>query len=120
MTALRTKPFAQQSITSEVLSTQLYIFTATLTMLSIGAAVSARRRAAEELAQTQQRAAERAEQERQRIARDLHDSVSQTLFSLGLHAGHRQARGEQGGTVRGQRAARGDRRDVRARPGRAA
>jgi signal transduction histidine kinase len=87
MTALRTVPFAQQSITSEVLSTQLYIFTATLTMLSIGAAVSARKRAAVELAQTQQRAAERAEQERQRIARDLHDSVSQTLFSLGLHAG---------------------------------
>jgi signal transduction histidine kinase len=87
MTAIRTVPFAQQSITSEVLSTQLYIFTATLTMLSIGAAVSARRRAAVELAQTQQRAADRAEQERQRIARDLHDSVSQTLFSLGLHAG---------------------------------
>lgn len=87
MTALRTVPFAQQSITSEVLSTQLYIFTATLTMLSIGAAVSARKRAAVELAQTQQRAAERAEQERHRIARDLHDSVSQTLFSLGLHAG---------------------------------
>jgi len=87
MTALRAVPFAQQSITSEVLSTQLYIFTATLTMLSIGAAVSARRRGAVELAQTQQRAAERAEQERQRIARDLHDSVSQTLFSLGLHAG---------------------------------
>ena len=87
MTALRTVPFAQQSITSEVLSTQLFIFTATLTMLSIGAAVSARKRSAAELAQTQQRAAERAAQERQRIARDLHDSVSQTLFSLGLHAG---------------------------------
>ena len=97
MTAVRTKPFAQQSITSEVLSTQLYIFTATLTMLSIGAAVSARRRAAEELAQTQRRSAERAEQERQRIARDLHDSVSQTLFSLGLHAGiakHEASRAE--------------------------
>jgi signal transduction histidine kinase len=87
MTAARTVPFAQQSITTEMLSTQLYIFTATLTTLSIGAAVSARRRAAEELAKTQGRAAERAEQERQRIARDLHDSVSQTLFSLGLHAG---------------------------------
>jgi signal transduction histidine kinase len=87
MTALRTVPFAQQSITSEVLSTQLYIFTATLTTLSIGAAVSARKRSAVELAQAQQRAAQRAEQERQRIARDLHDSVSQTLFSLGLHAG---------------------------------
>jgi signal transduction histidine kinase len=87
MTAARTVPFAEQSITTEVLSTQLYILVATLTTLSIGAAVSARRRAGVELVQTQQRAAERAEQERQRIARDLHDSVSQTLFSLGLHAG---------------------------------
>lgn len=97
ITALRTVPFALQSITSEVLSTQLYIFTATLTTLSIGAAVSARRRSAVELAQTQRRAAERAEQERQRIARDLHDSVSQTLFSLGLHAGiakHEASRAE--------------------------
>jgi signal transduction histidine kinase len=85
--ALRTVPFAQQSITSEVLSTQLFILIATLTVLSIGAAVSARRRAAAELAQSQALAAERAQQERQRIARDLHDSVSQTLFSLGLHAG---------------------------------
>jgi signal transduction histidine kinase len=97
MTAARRAPFAQQSITSEVLSTQLYILVATLTTLTIGAAVSARRQAAAELAQTQRQAAERAEQERQRIARDLHDSVSQTLFSLGLHAGiakHEASRAE--------------------------
>jgi signal transduction histidine kinase len=97
ITAARSVPFAQQSITSEVLSTQLYILVATLTTLSIGAAVSARRRAVVELVQTQQRAAERAQQERQRIARDLHDSVSQTLYSLGLYAGiakHEASRGE--------------------------
>ncbi len=87
ITAARTEPFAQQSITTEVLSTQLYILTATLTTLILGAAVLARRQAGAELAQARQRAADRAEQERQRIARDLHDSVSQTLFSLGLHAG---------------------------------
>src|SRR5450756_118609 len=52
-----------------------------------GAAVAARRRAGLKLVQAERRAADRAEQERQRIARDLHDSVSQTLFSLGLHAG---------------------------------
>lgn len=97
MTALRAAPFAQQSITSEVLSTQLYIFTATLTTLTIGAAISARRRSAVELAEIHRQARERAEQERQRIARDLHDSVSQTLFSLGLHAGiakHEASRAE--------------------------
>jgi signal transduction histidine kinase len=97
MTAARTVPFAQQSITTEVLSTQLYILTATLTTLALGAAVRARRQAGAELAQARQRAADQADQERQRIARDLHDSVSQTLFSLGLHAGiarHEVARAE--------------------------
>jgi signal transduction histidine kinase len=60
---------------------------ATITTLTLGATVSARRRAAVELADSRRREAERAAEERQRIARDLHDSVSQTLFSLGLHAG---------------------------------
>lgn len=87
MTAARTDPFAQQSITAEALSTQLYILVATLTTLTVGAAASAQRRSAAELAAFQRRAARRADAERQRIARDLHDSVSQTLFSLGLHAG---------------------------------
>jgi signal transduction histidine kinase len=87
MTAARNKPFAYQSITTEVLDTQLYILTATLTTLTLGAAVSARRRAATELAAAQKRAADQSESERQRIARELHDSVSQTLFTLGLHAG---------------------------------
>ena len=87
MTAARGKPFAEQSITTEVLDTQLYILTATLTTLTLGAAVSARRRAATELAAAQSRAAAQAESERQRIASELHDSVSQTLFTLGLHAG---------------------------------
>jgi signal transduction histidine kinase len=106
MTAARSKPFAYQSITTEALDTQLYILTATLTTLTLGAAVSARRRAAAELATAQKRAAEEAEAERQRIARDLHDSVSQTLFTLGLHAGiarHEAARAQlpQGSTLPG-------------------
>lgn len=87
MTAARSEPFAEQSINAEVLATQLYILVATLTTLTLGAAVSARHRAAAELAEARHRSAQRAEAERQRIARDLHDSVSQTLFSLGLHAG---------------------------------
>jgi signal transduction histidine kinase len=44
------------------------------------------RRGAVELVQARRRTAERGALERQRIARDLHDSVSQTLFSMTLHA----------------------------------
>jgi signal transduction histidine kinase len=94
LTASNVGPFVEESITDEALNTQLYILVATLTTLMLGAAVSARRRAAADLAESQvdlaesrRREAEKAAQERQRIARDLHDSVSQTLFSLGLHAG---------------------------------
>ncbi len=87
MTAANAGPFVETSINDEALSTQLYILVATVTTLTLGAAVSARRHAAVELAESRRREVERAGEERQRIARDLHDSVSQTLFSLGLHAG---------------------------------
>jgi signal transduction histidine kinase len=87
MTAASVGPFVEKSINDEALSTQLYILVATITTLTLAAAVSARRRAAVQLAESQRRETERAGEERQRIARDLHDSVSQTLFSLGLHAG---------------------------------
>ncbi len=87
MTAANVGPFVEKSINDEALSTQLYILVATVTTLTLGAAVSARRRAAVDLAESRRREIERAAEERQRIARDLHDSVSQTLFTLGLHAG---------------------------------
>jgi signal transduction histidine kinase len=87
MTAANVGPFVEKSINDEALSTQLYILVATVTTLTLGATVSARRRAAVELAESRRREVERAAAERQRIARDLHDSVSQTLFTLGLHAG---------------------------------
>jgi signal transduction histidine kinase len=85
MTAANVGPFVEKSINDQALSTQLFILVSTLTTLILGAAVSARRRAAVELAESRQREAERAAAERHRIARDLHDSVSQTLFTLGLH-----------------------------------
>jgi signal transduction histidine kinase len=87
MTARSVGPFVEQSITDEALNTQLYVLVATLTALTLGAAISAVRRAGVELAESRRRGAERAAEERQRIASDLHDSVSQTLFSLGLQAG---------------------------------
>jgi signal transduction histidine kinase len=96
MTASNLGPFLEHSITDEALDTQLYVMVAILTTLTLGAAVSARRRSALELVESRRREGEAAPDERQRIARDLHDSVSQTLFSLGLHAGiarHELARG---------------------------
>jgi signal transduction histidine kinase len=96
MTAGNLGPFLEHSITDEALDTQLYVVVAILTTLTLGAAISARRHAGLEVVEAHRREAEVAADERRRIARDLHDSVSQTLFSLGLQAGiarHQLARG---------------------------
>jgi len=78
-------PFVEHSPTDSALNLQLYITFAALTTFCLAAIVSERRRAAAELAESQRREGERAAMERQRIARDLHDSVSQSLFSTTLH-----------------------------------
>jgi signal transduction histidine kinase len=78
-------PFSQQPIDQKTLGTQLYIFVAALTSLFVSAAVSERERSAIELAEAQRREGERAVEERHRIARDLHDSVSQAMFSTALY-----------------------------------
>jgi signal transduction histidine kinase len=77
--------FVELSPTDSALNLQLYIIFAALTTFCLAAIVSERRRAALELAESQRREGERAALERQRIARDLHDSVSQSLFSTTLH-----------------------------------
>jgi signal transduction histidine kinase len=77
--------FVELSPTESALNLQLYITFAALTTFCLAAIVSERRRDALELAESQRREAERAALERQRIARDLHDSVSQSLFSTTLH-----------------------------------
>jgi signal transduction histidine kinase len=89
--------FVEHSPTDSALNLQLYITFAALTTFCLAAIVSERRRAAVELAESQRREGERAALERQRIARDLHDSVSQSLFSTTLHvrtAQHALAREE--------------------------
>jgi signal transduction histidine kinase len=78
-------PFVEQAPTDSALNLQLYIVFAALTTFCLAAIVSERRRAALELAESQRREGERGALERQRIARDLHDSVSQSLFSTTLH-----------------------------------
>jgi signal transduction histidine kinase len=89
--------FVELSPTDSALNLQLYITFAALTTLCLASIVSERRRAALELAESHRHEGERAALERQRIARDLHDSVSQSLFSTTLHvrtAQHALAREE--------------------------
>jgi signal transduction histidine kinase len=78
-------PFVEHSPTDSALNLQLYIIFAALTTLCLAAIVSERHHTGLELAESQHREGESAALERQRIARDLHDSVSQSLFSTTLH-----------------------------------
>jgi signal transduction histidine kinase len=85
LTANDLGPFYKQPIDHRTLSTQAYIAVAALTTLFLSAVVSERERSSMELAEARLAEGERTLEERHRIARDLHDSVSQTLFSSGLH-----------------------------------
>jgi signal transduction histidine kinase len=78
--------FSQQPIDHQTLITQLYIWVAALTTLFPSAVLSERERSVSELAEARRTEGRRAVEERRRIARDLHDSVSQALFSTVLHA----------------------------------
>ena len=84
-TAHHAGPFSTQPIDLRTLSTQVYIVVAALTTLFLSALVIERERAAAALAGAKRREDDRAVKERRRIARDLHDSVSQALFSTVLH-----------------------------------
>jgi signal transduction histidine kinase len=85
LTADRVGAFFKQPISNRTLSTQLYVLIASLTALFLSAVVSERARGAADLAEARRRENERARQERLRIARELHDTVSQSLFSSVLH-----------------------------------
>jgi signal transduction histidine kinase len=84
-TAHEAGPFSTQPIDLRTLNTQVYIVVAALTTLFLSAVVTERERSAAELAEARRREEDRALKERHRIARDLHDSVSQALFSSVLH-----------------------------------
>jgi signal transduction histidine kinase len=85
LTAEEVGPFSHQPINDRTLSTQLYIGVAAVTTLLVSALVSERERSASDLADAKRQEHERALEERHQIARDLHDSVSQALFSAFLH-----------------------------------
>jgi signal transduction histidine kinase len=96
-------PFFKQPIDHRTLSTQLYIWVAALTALFVSCVVSERERASRELAETRRTERARALEERGRIARDLHDSVSQALFSTVLHTRTAQkALVQEGGSPSGR------------------
>ena len=84
-TVHETELFAKQPIDERTVIVQLYIWVAALTTLFLSAVVSERERSLRELAEVRRAAGARTLQERHRIARDLHDSVSQSLFSVMLH-----------------------------------
>jgi signal transduction histidine kinase len=83
-TAHEAGPFSTQPIDVRALSTQVYIVVAALTTLFLSALVIERERSAAALVEGKRREDDRALKERHRIGRDLHDSVSQTLFSTVL------------------------------------
>jgi signal transduction histidine kinase len=102
-TAANVGPFAEQPIDHRTLSTQLYIWVAALTTLFLSGVVSERERSASELAEARRTEGERAMEQRRRIARDLHDSVSQALFSTVLHTRTAQkALVQEGGSPSGR------------------
>jgi signal transduction histidine kinase len=77
--------FFTQTIDHHTLTTQLYLWVAALTTLFLSGVVCERERSARELAEARRTEGDRALEQRRRIARDLHDSVSQALFSTVLH-----------------------------------
>jgi len=85
LTAHQHGVFFRQPIDNRTLSTQLYVLVGALTALFLSAAVAERGRTSAELVAARRRESERALEDRRRIARDLHDSVSQALFSSLLH-----------------------------------
>jgi signal transduction histidine kinase len=85
ITAAEVGPFFKQPIDHRTLGTQLYIAVTALTTLILSAVVCELERSAAALTAASLREGESAVEERQRIARDLHDSVSQALFSSLLH-----------------------------------
>ena len=81
-TTRRMGPFAFQSITYSILSTQLYIAVSSISTLCLAAAVVERKALAERLAASRARLVEAADTERRRIEHNLHDGAQQRLTAI--------------------------------------
>jgi signal transduction histidine kinase len=80
-------PFAYESVTSSVLSTQLFIAVATVSTLCVAAVVSEREQVSMRLAESRGRIVETADNERRRIEHNLHDGAQQRLTGLVVQLG---------------------------------
>jgi len=80
-------PFAFDSITRTVLSTQLYIAVAALSSLALAAVVTERERFAGHLGSSRARLVEAGDTARRRLERDLHDGAQQRLTALAVSLG---------------------------------
>jgi signal transduction histidine kinase len=77
-------PFDTHSFTRSVMSTQLFLIVAAISVLFFYAVMSERRLLAERLGESRERAVRAAEVERHRIERDLHDGAQQRLLGLAM------------------------------------
>jgi signal transduction histidine kinase len=75
-------PFSYHSLTQSLLSTQLFIVVATLSVLCLAAVVSERERVAQRLRESRARLLVASDDERRRLERNLHDGAQQRLTAL--------------------------------------
>jgi signal transduction histidine kinase len=75
-------PFTYHSLTRSLLSTQLFIFVASLSALCLAAVVSERERVAQRLRESRTRLLVASDDERRRLEHNLHDGAQQRLLAL--------------------------------------
>ena len=80
-------PFVFDSITTSVLSAQLYIAVAALSTLCLAAVVTERGRFAQSLSASRARLVKASDAERQRLEHNLHDGAQQHLSALAIRLG---------------------------------
>jgi signal transduction histidine kinase len=78
-------PFVFSSVTTGVITTQLYIAVAALTTFCLAALVAEREAIGDDLRASRARLVEASDTERRKLVRDLHDGAQQRLSALAVH-----------------------------------